>query len=341
MKSIGGANLIAITGPFGSGKSLLLLEFCLAMAEHYQKPLVINFSVQKKEIYKYCKHKNYKWLCEQMEAKEGNEDPIKFIDLFVTDAVKNDSLDLLFKDGDKSRRNCIVCVDELGVFLNARNWQKVSTNFTKYLCQVRRMRVHVIVAFQFLEQVDKQFRLLVQHWITCKGISIYDRQLNGPRLIARFAYHYAPAKFNKLESSTTTKAAFVRPWLWAKRVDYHVLPLGWFIAEFKNANKKRPQDKFKPYHDEGFLFRCFDSFEVLEAEDKNSDKSKKEIAQTDTNKNNKDNNTSKINTNNAASNDTSDTNSSATDNKNAEAVTIDQFAVLAEGLDIPDPNDNN
>lgn len=284
MRVIGGSNLIAITGVFGSGKSLLLIEFALAMAENYKKTIILNFHVEKKDIYAYCKRKKYQWLVSQMEAYDAdptaNTDPIEFIDLSVGvsdgGTANNTALDKLFKDSNgETRKRCVVCVDEMGIFLNARNWQKVSSNFQRYLVQVRRMRIHLIVAFQFLDQVDKQFRLLVQHWIVCKSLTSYSKHLDGPKIHARFIYHYNAAKFRKLEGSNTVKAAFVRPWLWAKEVQWHILPIKRLCSEVKQVFKiyefflNRPSkysinSMTNCWIDEDLLFKCFDSFEVVE-----------------------------------------------------------------------------
>jgi hypothetical protein len=74
----------------------------------------------------------------------------------------------------------VVLLDEAGVFLNARQFQKLSIKFLNDLAQSRKQGTDIVWAAQFDEQVDKQFRLLTQFFIHCSSLSRYSARIGRP-----------------------------------------------------------------------------------------------------------------------------------------------------------------
>jgi hypothetical protein len=84
----------------------------------------------------------------------------------------------------------VVCLDEAGIFLNARDFARVSSDLLADLCQSRKTGTDLVWAAQFSEQVDKQFRMLTQYWIHCKSMAFYSKKLKRPRLFWKKIYWF-------------------------------------------------------------------------------------------------------------------------------------------------------
>lgn len=74
----------------------------------------------------------------------------------------------------------VVLLDEAGIFLNAREFRKLSVKFLNDLAQSRKQGTDMYWAAQFDEQVDKQFRMLTQFFVHCSSLSVYSARLARP-----------------------------------------------------------------------------------------------------------------------------------------------------------------
>lgn len=254
-------NLVGLIGQFGSGKSLAMVELGLQIADKYRKPLVANFPLSQKKCREYCAANNLRWFA-------GNGRVIS-VEL---DLQRPDSLMLLF-----SRPGSVVLFDEAGVFANSRKWEKLPKEFGRNLFQIRHLDIHMILAFQFLDQIDKFFRETIQYWVWCKGLSVYSRRLKAPCLHFRFLYHYDLERFLMLADSPELRSKWITTWRTAKRVQYSCLPFNYVIAEFRNLvlgllwlwkNRsntvalRRGCSQLRPYREQQ-LFNCYSSIHVL------------------------------------------------------------------------------
>ena len=245
-------NVVGITGPFGSGKSLYAMQLAIKYAEKARKPIYCNFPVNIVELRKYARRRGYHWVASCAR--------IAYVELF-------DDLNLLWK-----YRDCVFVFDEGGVFANSRSFKSMPKEFLKNLFQVRKLNVHLLIVFQFYEQVDKQIRLVFQHWVRCKSISVYDKKLGAPRLLVRYAFHYTPEKFLRLEEDTKARGNMILPWLWSDGVFWRVLVIHQLLVLVQNrllefyclgvymatAGGRLPRPRYQLTQESG-LFRIFSS----------------------------------------------------------------------------------
>jgi hypothetical protein len=174
-------HLQLIVGEFGSGKSLLLWERGLAIAEKYRKSVVANFDFDKKALLEYCKLKKYKWIPELVRYHRIHTIPIQ----------ESSQLPLLLE-----RRDTVVLLDEAGIFLHAQYWKSVPRGFNAALVQCRKDGIFFLIACHFLDQVDKQIRENAQYFIECRGMSVYDKNLKNDRLLFRWRHEFLPARYH-------------------------------------------------------------------------------------------------------------------------------------------------
>ena len=207
-------NISGVTGRFGSGKSLYAVELAIFYAERTRKPIVFNFAVNIRALRDYARAMGFSWVANHAE--------IHVVELF----------------GDINRvwsyRNSVAVVDELGIFANARAWGSLPKEFLRNLVQVRKLDIHLILIFQYIDQVDKQIRQNIQHWIMCRSSSVYSIELRAPRMLSRIAYHYDSEKFYRLMEDTRARGNIILPWLWSMKVYVRVFKLFEFLAVIRN-----------------------------------------------------------------------------------------------------------
>ena len=249
-------NVIGITGSFGGGKSLRAVELAIRFANRTRKPLVFNFPVNETAIRAYARSLGYFWVSSCAR--------ILYVDLF-------DDINRLW-----TYRNSVFVLDEAGIFANARLWKSLSKDFLKNLVQVRKLNVHLIIVFQYIDQVDKQIRQNIQHWVWCRSWSIYSNKLQAPRMFARFAFHYDVEKFLRLQEDTRARGNIIMPWFWAELVFWRYLFVFELFAFIKNtlfelihaaiftATVGKKSFRFRrQVAKEQLLFLCFRSKELL------------------------------------------------------------------------------
>ena len=237
-------NLIAVTGPFGSGKSLAALEIGINLCERFHKSLVVNFDVNEKAIRRYALCMGKKWF-----ASSGR---------IIRVSPSRDGLNSLL-----SRRNTVCIFDEGGVFTNSRSWASMDKGFLESLFQIRKLDVHMLVIFQFQEQVDKQIRLAFQHWIVCKSAGYYSQALKAPRIYQRLILHYNPEKFWRLDQDVRARGNIVVPYLWAETFTFRFIFIHDFIFEVRSLLYAflawNPKAVAPRPTREQLLFKCFSS----------------------------------------------------------------------------------
>jgi hypothetical protein len=210
-------NLCSIIGKFGSGKSLYMLEIGLEVANRYRKPLVCNFELNYAAVRRYCELNKLSWF-----ASCGR--------IIYVDVAKSGAFAML-------RPGSVVLFDEVGVFINARNWKTLTTDFAERLPRLRHFDIHLVCAFQFFDQVDKNIREQCQHWIVCESVTRYDNKLQMPRMLARYAYHYETEKFEMYCFDVKLRTSTIRKWFAAMKVRWSFLFVGDMIYALINIYK--------------------------------------------------------------------------------------------------------
>jgi hypothetical protein len=250
-------NLVGIIGQFGAGKSLYLLEIGLRLANLLRKKLIVNFPISLVEIKKFCYASDLVWF-----YQHG-----RIIQLNWNLGQGNYKLSDLFNYG-----SAVICFDEAGLFANSRNWRDhlYDRKFFEQLNQLRSKNIHLLLAFHFVDQIDKQLRLVIQHWIHCKARFNFKEGWNIPKIWSRSAFHYDAESFaiyqNQMAIATRRRR---RRLTW--RVEREFLAISSFTSEivnliisfkllFKGSFSKDSNFKagiFQPYTQ--MLFKCFRS----------------------------------------------------------------------------------
>jgi len=218
--------ITAITGDIGSGKSHKQLKHALYCCNRYKKRLVTNFGVSLPAIKKYAYKMRYWWviwLCDN--------DQITIFDL-------KDSAQL---PQILSISYSVVCLDEAGIFLNTRDFQKTPKALLTDLAQSRKYGCDLIYAAQFDGQVDKQLRMLTQWFIHADGSTIWSTKLRNQKLVWLKYHTFTATKYWEWSENLKRRNSFIRTW-WAA-VHTEIGPL-------------RPADVM--------LFDCFQSFARLD-----------------------------------------------------------------------------
>jgi hypothetical protein len=219
-----------IAGSIGSGKSHLQLKIALEMCEQKEKQLVTNFPLNREGLKEYSIFKNYKWILKLLKNGGISEihAPKKLEDLFFPESV--------------------VCLDEAGIFLNSREFQKTSKKLLADLCQSRKFGTDLVWCSQFLEQVDNQFRMLTQFWTHANSLTVYDKEFRRPRLFWKRYYWMDSDNYYQWNSNKSARTSHIKT-----RFAYSFRYEGGLLTK---ADK--------------LLFDCFDSFTRLDRIDQQS-----------------------------------------------------------------------
>lgn len=207
-------NVIGVTGQFGSGKTLHAVERAIKFCNFFQKRLVVNFPINHKAAREYARYMGYHWFAGNAfiyQIETSPDDPATLMRMF-------------------DKKDSVVVIDEGGVFLNARFWKVVGRDFLQNLFQIRHLNIHLFLVFQFHDQVDKQFRMIIQEWERCDSWGFYDKKLKLPRIIARFVYRYKVEKFLLLEENTAKRANILWPWFLAESVSWRLFVFNQLFA---------------------------------------------------------------------------------------------------------------
>ena len=239
-------NLIGITGAFGSGKSLFALEYGLSLANKYKKKLVVNFDVDDKYIRLYCKRMGFNWF-----LKCG-----RIVRIFIYDDLMS-LWRIPHRGGHSLNTDSVTIFDEGGVSINSRSWSSVPKDFNRYLFQIRKLNVHMLLIFQFQDQIDKQMRQVVQRWIICKSSSLYDLRLKKPRIFSRLVLWYDADRFDRLQGNSQARSNIVMPFFWAESWEVSLFFLYYIFASLIRILKPSYLSRID------LIFKCFDSGKLV------------------------------------------------------------------------------
>jgi hypothetical protein len=207
-------NLTAIIGEFGSGKSLYSLELGLYLANKYHKRFATNMVLDYDALILYCRSQNLDWL---VKARPfffyGNLDPTSILDF----------------------KNSVVVCDEAGSLFHARFWKNITKDFLTKLSQLRKLNIHLLLTYQYVEQIDKTFREQTQHFVLCYADTKYDPKLGLPKLLLRARYHFNRRRFEQYEMDIAFRHHPLKPKLAALNYSLDCPPLAWFLAELRKT----------------------------------------------------------------------------------------------------------
>lgn len=264
--------IIGLAGQIGSGKSHAQLAIAIEYAEERRKQIVTNFPVNREELIKYCampreSHTFFGniqlWWGDQMWelSKLGKilshyifNKPLEYrysrswkprypylLSLLqkgmgVIEIVNPERLETLMIP------ESVICLDEAGVFLNARDFSKTSKKLLADLAQSRKDGCDLVWAAQFDGQVDRQFRQLTQFWWHCRGFTLYNKKMRRPELVWKERHYFMADDYDMWVNNPKVRADWIKT-----RFAYASQTVSGFLSR---ADKQ--------------LFNCFDSFSRLD-----------------------------------------------------------------------------
>lgn len=168
----------AIYGLPGRGKSLLMLQHGLRIAEKYRLRLVTNFCLDPLSLAYYCKINNLSWLFENIP---------KGIVYYVS-ANKNFAQFLQIK-------NAVILLDEMGLYApSAQSWTLPPEAFNA-IANNRKRAQHIIYAAQYPTQVHSSIHQICSEILYAEGIAIWDNELRNDRLLFKDVHLFGPSEF--------------------------------------------------------------------------------------------------------------------------------------------------
>jgi hypothetical protein len=212
--------ITGIFGDIGSGKSWYQLWYGLRCCQKYQKKLVTNFNLDTLELKKYAARHHLPWVA---WLADNNQ-------IAVVDAANN------LEDFFRGRSQSVVLIDEAGIFVNSREFQKTPKQLLTDLAQSRKAANDLIYAAQSDIQIDKQFKILTQYFIHANGQTKWDKKLKLPRLVFKNYQHFRGQAY----------------WIWESNPRIRANPFrSWFKADYSTYGFFSPRD--------AELFRVFDT----------------------------------------------------------------------------------
>jgi hypothetical protein len=195
-------SIIGVVGAIGSGKSFTQLKVGLEYANERRKQLVCNFLIDRKALLEYASQPAFifhwhgylylefvklmyafSWYLWRFKIIKKRPKFPKFkphLPWIVYLCKMNKGIIQI--PNPRNLQSLLipesVCLlDEAGIFLNSREFQKTPRELLADLCQSRKFGADLMWCAQFDEQVDKQMRMLTQYFVHCSSLSTYDRKL--------------------------------------------------------------------------------------------------------------------------------------------------------------------
>lgn len=222
----------AIYGLPGRGKSLLMLQHGLEIAEKYQLRIVTNFCLDPLNLAYYCKINGYKWLWENLP---------KGIVYYVS-ANKNFAQFLQIK-------NAVILLDEMGLYApSAQSWTLPPEAFNAVANNRKRCQ-HIVYAAQYPSQVNSSIHQICSNILYAEGLAVWDSKLRNERLMFKDVHLFQPAEFEVWFRDPKIRKNPVKAWVLA-------------LKHWKGIINALDAQ----------TFRVFDSFGLLEEQDLDASK---------------------------------------------------------------------
>ena len=164
---------ICILGRYGSGKSLLMTDLALDLAERRKMSIVANYYIDPLAVKRYAHAFGYSWL-RHVRIR------------FVSD------LEELFR-----QERSIILMDEAGTKIFARDFSRIPGEFFRLYNQIRKGGNTFMFAAQTIDQIDYQVEQLIEFVIECESYQKLDPVNHRARLIERYIWGFTQGGFAK------------------------------------------------------------------------------------------------------------------------------------------------
>ncbi|MEG3859544.1 zonular occludens toxin domain-containing protein [Microcoleus sp. herbarium12] len=189
-----------IYGLPGRGKSLLMFQHGLRIADKYQLKLVTNFCLDPLNLAYYCKVNNLRWLWENIP---------KGIVYYVS-ANKNFAQFLQIK-------NAVILLDEMGLYApSAQSWTLPPEAFNA-VANNRKRAQHIIYAAQYPSQVHSSIHQICSDILYAEGVAVWDNELKNERLLFKDVHLFQPSEFEVWFRDPKVRKNPVKVWVLATK----------------------------------------------------------------------------------------------------------------------------
>lgn len=190
----------AIYGLPGRGKSLLMLQHGLKIAEKYQLRLVTNFCLDPLNLAYFCKINNYSWLFDNL--------PNGIV--YYVSANKNFAQFLQIK-------NAVILLDEMGLYApSAQSWTLPPEAFNA-IANNRKRAQHIVYAAQYPSQVHSSIHQICSEILYAEGVAIWDNKLKNDRLLFKDVHLFGPSEFEVWFRDPKIRKNPVKVWVLAMK----------------------------------------------------------------------------------------------------------------------------
>ncbi|MEG4855721.1 zonular occludens toxin domain-containing protein [Microcoleus sp. B5-D4] len=190
----------AIYGLPGRGKSLLMLQHGLRIAEKYKLRLVTNFNLDPLCLAYYCKINNLKWLWENIP---------KGIIYYVS-SNKNFAQFLQIQ-------RAVILLDEMGLYApSAQSWTLPPEAFNA-VANNRKMCQHIVYAAQYPTQVHSSLHQICSEILYAEGTTVWSEELENERLLFKDCHLFMPSEFEVWFRDPKVRKNPVKVWVLATK----------------------------------------------------------------------------------------------------------------------------
>jgi hypothetical protein len=221
---------MSITGIYGlpgCGKSLLMLQHGLRIAEKHHCKLVTNFVLDPSHLAYYCKINNLKWLWENIP---------KGIVYYVS-ANKNFAQFLQIS-------NAVILLDEMGLYAPSAQFWTLPPEAYNAIANNRKRAQHIVYTAQYPSQVHSSIHQVCSNILYAEGISVWDDKLKNDRLVFKDVHLFGSSEFD----------------IWFRDPKVRKNPIKAFVLGTKHW-------KGLINALDGLTFRMYDSFGLIEEQD--------------------------------------------------------------------------
>jgi hypothetical protein len=190
----------AIYGLPGRGKSLLMLQHGLRIAEKYKLRLVTNFNLDPLALAYYCKINNLKWLWDNIP---------KGIIYYVS-SNKNFAQFLQIP-------RAVILLDEMGLYApSAQSWTLPAEAFNA-VANNRKMAQHIVYAAQYPSQVHSSLHQICSEILYAEGIAIWSEELGNDKLLFKDVHLFMPSEFEVWFRDPKVRKNPIKVWVLATK----------------------------------------------------------------------------------------------------------------------------
>jgi len=190
----------AIYGLPGRGKSLLMLQHGLRIADKYHLKIVTNFSLDPIELAYYCKITGLNWLWKNIP---------KGIVYYVS-ANKNFAQFLQIKDA-------VILLDEMGLYAPSCQSWTLPPEAHNAVANNRKRCQHIVYAAQYPSQVHSSIHQICSEVLYAEGIAVWDDKLKNDRLLFKDVHLFMPSEFEVWFRDPKVRKNPVKVWVLATK----------------------------------------------------------------------------------------------------------------------------